>query len=172
LDAVSGDCGSDEATLRLAIRARQMRAERDYRLDNAAAALDVQLLKGQPEVPPTNPTAAIDDTSASIDSASSAGASPSAAVSALVPGNISASNRRAVSPFDDKDFHPLSSERAGAIARWVTEAPAPNTASGLGEGPRKRRKRPVKKMTAAVDGSGAAANVSVAVAAEGTSAAG
>jgi hypothetical protein len=153
LDAAGNDCGSDEATFRLAIRARQMRAERDYRLHNAAAALDVQLSKGQPEVPPTHPTAAIDDTSTSIDSASSRG-SPSAAVSAPVPGNISASNRRAVPSFDDKDFHPLSSERAGAIVRWVTEAPTPNTASGLGEGSRKRRKKPVKKMTAAVDGSG------------------
>lgn len=157
LDAVGDDRGSDEATLRLALRARQMRAERDSRLDNAAAALDVQFLKGQPEGALTNPTAVTDNTSTDID-AMSTEPSPSRSVptpeSGSGSGVIPPSNRRAAPPFDDKDFHPLSSERAGAIARWVNEAPPPNTVAGVGEGSRKRRRKPVKRG-AVVDGSGA-----------------
>ncbi|KAH6856915.1 hypothetical protein B0I37DRAFT_368788 [Chaetomium sp. MPI-CAGE-AT-0009] len=159
LDTVRDDSGSDEAALRLAIRARQLRAERNYRLDNAAAALDDQLIRGELGDPSTvrGDAAAVDSSGASI-ATNPAELPPSAPVSALGPesrsGALSASGRRAVPSFpsEDKDYHPLSSERAGAIARWVTEAPAPKTGTGVGEGSRKRRKKPAKK-TSAVDGS-------------------
>ncbi|KAK3292127.1 uncharacterized protein B0H64DRAFT_328810 [Chaetomium fimeti] len=156
VDTFSDDAGSDEAALRLAIRARQLRAERDYRLDNAAAALDAQLVRSELGNPTTAgaDAAAMDNTSAGVDTANPTALPPVFPVS----GAMSASGRRvAPSPAsDDKDYHLLASERAGAIARWVTEAPAPNTAAGVGEGSRKRRKKPAKK-TNAMDGSGASA---------------
>lgn len=46
LDALSDDRVTDESSFRLAIRARQLRAEHDYRLDNAVAALDAKLTRG------------------------------------------------------------------------------------------------------------------------------
>ncbi|EAQ88361.1 hypothetical protein CHGG_04980 [Chaetomium globosum CBS 148.51] len=143
---IDDDRRSDDAALRLAIRARQMRAERDYRVHNAALALDAQWLKGHLESPLTNPTAA-------IDAATSTGPPPPAPGS----GAMSATSRRGAMPppvADDKDFHPLSSQRAGAIARWVTHAPPPNTTPGGGDGTRKRRKKPVKKTTVVDSGGG------------------
>ncbi|KAH6631477.1 hypothetical protein F5144DRAFT_571247 [Chaetomium tenue] len=159
LSPVDDDSRSDDAALRLSIRARQMRAERDYRVHNAALALDAQWLKGQLESPPTNtnPTAA-------IDAAPPTELPPSRPVAAPGSGAMLAGGLRGAVPSfapEDRDFHPLSSQRAGAIARWVTQAPAPNAAAGVGEGSKKRRKRPVKKATVG-DGSGGGGGVVIA----------
>ncbi|KAK3688037.1 putative histidine kinase group protein [Podospora appendiculata] len=58
-DALGDDRVNDESSFRLAIRARQLRAERDYRLDNAVAALDAKLTRREQ-----------DPASASVDSSS------------------------------------------------------------------------------------------------------
>lgn len=153
VDTVGDDGGLEEATIRLAIRSRQLRAERVYRQYNALAALDAHLLQGQLEEPPTNPAAATGDTGASIDTPNPTEPPPPVPASAPGSGTMSAGSRRNTSsvPLSDKDFHPLSKERASAIARWVAEAPPPSAVPAQGEGGRRRRKKSVKK-TGSKDG--------------------
>lgn len=43
IDALGDDRIKDEASFRMAVKARQLRAENDYRLDNAVAAMDAKL---------------------------------------------------------------------------------------------------------------------------------
>lgn len=49
LDALNDERVTDESSFRLAIRARKLRAERDYQLDNIVAALDAKLTRHDPE---------------------------------------------------------------------------------------------------------------------------
>jgi hypothetical protein len=49
LEALADERVHDEASFSMAIRARQQRAERDYRLDNAVAALDAKLTRREIE---------------------------------------------------------------------------------------------------------------------------
>ncbi|KAL0471791.1 hypothetical protein QR685DRAFT_561494 [Neurospora intermedia] len=44
IDALGDDRIKDEASFRMAVKARQLRAENDYRLDNAVAAMDAKLI--------------------------------------------------------------------------------------------------------------------------------
>ncbi|KAH7631291.1 putative histidine kinase group protein [Sordaria sp. MPI-SDFR-AT-0083] len=46
IDALGDDRIKDEASFRMAVKARQLRAENDYRLDNAVAAMDAKLTTG------------------------------------------------------------------------------------------------------------------------------
>jgi hypothetical protein len=143
LDALADERVTDESSLRLAIRTRRQRAERDYRLDNAVAALDAKLMQCSPSASPNNAT---------VDATNSNG-KEAASTSPLTAAAPPANGRRPASSsvFDDGPAHPFSStERAIAIARWVLEAPPPSAGSstaagGGGEGLRKRRKKPVKK---------------------------
>ncbi|KAL2159484.1 hypothetical protein VTH06DRAFT_2489 [Thermothelomyces fergusii] len=192
LDALGDDRVTDEATLRLAIRARQLRAEHDYRLDNAAAALDAKLvgdelrddasaraLAGSPANPKASPadtTAADAPPAADNDGRPEAAApapsrpQPPPAASARAPALAStgaaptdARTRRRVQPAfpleGARDCHPIMSERASAIARWLTQAPPPSRVStepgagagggAGGGGMRKRRKKPADGRAAA-----------------------
>ncbi|KAK4034360.1 hypothetical protein C8A01DRAFT_49252 [Parachaetomium inaequale] len=127
-DALSDDRVTDESTLRLAIRGRQLRAEHDYRLDNAVAALDAKLVSTPPGGPGAVPTN---------------GSRPRPR--ATPPSSASAS-----AIFDDggRDYCLISTERASAIARWVAEAsPLSSSSTEPGDaGLRKRRKKPVRKL--------------------------
>ncbi|KAL2177058.1 uncharacterized protein P884DRAFT_269969 [Thermothelomyces heterothallicus CBS 202.75] len=112
LDALGDDRVTDESALRLAIRARQLRAEHDYRLDNAAAALDAKFLSGElrSEAPGsalggyhatskassmdatvTTPPAATDNDGSSEAITATDPQKPSAAASAPVPASSPAS---------------------------------------------------------------------------------
>ncbi|KAK3324345.1 putative histidine kinase group protein [Cercophora scortea] len=51
-DALGDDRVNDESSFRMAIRARQLRAERDYLLDNAVAALDAKLTRREQDPAP------------------------------------------------------------------------------------------------------------------------
>ncbi|AEO55567.1 hypothetical protein MYCTH_2049292 [Thermothelomyces thermophilus ATCC 42464] len=142
LDALGDDRVTDESTLRLAIRARQLRAEHDYRLDNAAAALDAKFLSSELRVPASSP----------------ASAAVSAGVGTTTISTSTSTRRRAQpsSQFDDgRDYYPISSERASAITRWVTQAPPPSRSTELGAGEggvRKRRKKPANRAVVGVVG--------------------
>lgn len=148
-DALGDDRVTDESTLRLAIRARQLRAEHDSRHDNAIAALDVKL--------------AHDELPAGVAGSAPAANNLAVATAPIITKNITA--RRGAgppkSPVNEggRDYYPISSERASAIAKWVTLAPplssrssnSRSSSTGLGagegeEGLRKRRKKPVKKV--------------------------
>ncbi|KAK4158032.1 hypothetical protein C8A00DRAFT_39592 [Chaetomidium leptoderma] len=113
LDAIGDDRVTDGSSLRLAIRARQLRAEHDYRLDNAVAALDAKLMRqlnGRRRATPSS------------------------------------------SVLDEGRDYPITTERASAIARWVMEALPPSAGDSAGDGLRKRRKKPVKKVAADASG--------------------
>ena len=147
IDALGDDRVGDEESFRLAIRARQLRAERDYRLDSAVAALDARLMKrgidgGAPSE--AGPAAAAGAKPKALPAASGTGAGDSAT-------KQNAAMRRWAA--EEKDY-PISTERATAVARWVIEAPpnAGSTPGGEG-GVRKRKKKPVKKAIGSGSGS-------------------
>ncbi|KAK3306488.1 uncharacterized protein B0T15DRAFT_142482 [Chaetomium strumarium] len=145
LDALVDDRVTDESSLRLAIRTRQLRAEHDYRLDNAVAELDAKLMRSGALGPP-GPSPSANPTPAATNSNGKQAVTSPLTTATAPPAN----GRRAASSsvFDEGRDYPISSERASAIARWVLEAPPPSagsSAGGGGEGLRKRRKKPVKK---------------------------
>ncbi|KAK4121652.1 hypothetical protein N657DRAFT_673428 [Parathielavia appendiculata] len=90
LDALADDRETDESSLRVAIRARQLRAEHDYRLDNAVAALDAKLMRDE-LTSRTDPTAAADDSRMSIPSPDNAARAPPAPAPAVSANGISTS---------------------------------------------------------------------------------
>ncbi|AEO67177.1 uncharacterized protein THITE_2144602 [Thermothielavioides terrestris NRRL 8126] len=153
LDALGDDRVNDETSLRLAIRARQLRAEHDYRINNAAAALEAKFeakfargAASSGKKTPANDQPA--PTTAAATTATPGPRRPAAAPSAWA--------------WDDVRDYPIASDRAAAIARWVLEAPPPSAGGGGGGGdgdgdaPRRRRKKPAQK-TAAAGAAGAAA---------------
>lgn len=166
VDALGDDRVSDEPSFHLAIRARQLRAERDYHLDNAVAAFDAKLARGELDALQTG--AATDNpalpnaASTAVTAAAASGTEPqpepqpqaltrtgSTAKTTPLPPTPSTPRSRAA--LDDSRDYPISTERASAVARWVLEAPLPSAASGgggaaAGDGlARKRKKKPVKK---------------------------
>ncbi|KAL2152982.1 hypothetical protein VTH82DRAFT_4137 [Thermothelomyces myriococcoides] len=206
LDALGDDRVTDESTLRLAIRARQIHAEHDYRLDDAAAGLDSKFVSGEllhgdsptgtltgyhatpkadsvdaaatdaPEATTDNDggneaTAAVTSNNPPKPSTPTASTGATSTTTTTTTGTIrrraqQQSSPPSSSPFDDgRDHHyPIMSERASAIARWVTQAPPPSPLSrsrssteppGVGEGGggmmmiRKRRKKKPAGKTAA-----------------------
>jgi len=180
LDALGDDRVNDEASFRLAIRARQMRAERDYRLDNAVAALDAQLTSREPESPSANGSAsgksnasALESAAADIAPVSGSGATPKSGAgpsgsSALARTNSGSGNSKgsgAAKPgtanggaggnssrrwSDDAKDYPILTDRAMAVSRWVLDAP-PNAGSASGGTDGARRR---KKKGAAVKRAG------------------
>ncbi|KAK4235042.1 hypothetical protein C8A03DRAFT_18157 [Achaetomium macrosporum] len=172
LDALGDDRVTDESSLRLAIRARQLRAQHDYRLDNAVAALDAKLARGgalgpSPAVDSAS-SAASTEAAASSEAAATNGngngdtkASPKSSQTVAPAGQVNNGRRSQSSGFDEGRDYPISTERASAIARWVLEAPPPSAGSSAGgEGVRKRRKKPVKKGAVVTTASaGASASV-------------
>ncbi|GAB1318651.1 Histidine kinase group protein [Madurella fahalii] len=172
VDALGDDRVNDESTFHLAIRARQLRAERDYRLDNAVAALDAKLARGELDAPRaaasvnnlTQPNAADATATATATATAASETEPhpqpqpqpqalihtgSTATATPLPPTPSTPRSRAA--FDDGRDYPISTERASAVARWVLEAPLPSAGSGAGGAAagdgaaRKRKKKPVKK---------------------------
>ncbi|KAK0641667.1 hypothetical protein B0T16DRAFT_393914 [Cercophora newfieldiana] len=139
IDALSDDRVGDEASFQRAVKARQLRAERDYRLDVAAHELDAQITRRQIE---GSATAESPKLITGPDSPVSE--APNGSESATTSKELATTAHRRWAA-DDKDY-PISSERATAIARWVMEAP-PNAGSsgGGGEGARKRKKKPTRK---------------------------
>ena len=155
----------DDLTFRAAVRARQMRAEEDYRLNEAVAALDAKLMAQelghdasaeQPAVATTHPTTAAAAAAAATATPAQTQpppASPQAkdvqAPAATTPTTATPATATAAPPapgprrwaVDDGREYPILTERAGAVARWVREAP-PNAGSVEGgAGPERRRRR-------------------------------
>ncbi|KAK0717969.1 hypothetical protein B0T26DRAFT_645448 [Lasiosphaeria miniovina] len=180
LDAIESE-RANEDSFRLAIRARQLQAERDYRLDNAVASLDARLMRreiaeGRPaeqvrgpgisaiNVPADLLTNALSgnpvEDKADPGTLKTAGAAESKPITRTSSsgtngtktsanggggGAASAPPRRWA--HDDGRDNPMTTDRAAAVARWVSEAPAQG-GSSLGanaDGARKRKKKPVKR---------------------------
>ncbi|KAL2015314.1 hypothetical protein VTK56DRAFT_5807 [Thermocarpiscus australiensis] len=80
LDSLGDDRVNDESSLRLAIRARQLRAEHDYRLDKVVAALDAKIARGEVHDPlfhlPYNKTKATDPVCTPSSNAPASGGPP------------------------------------------------------------------------------------------------
>ncbi|KAK4097820.1 hypothetical protein N658DRAFT_433245 [Parathielavia hyrcaniae] len=156
-DALADDRETDESSLRLAIRARQLRAEHDYRLDNAVAALDAKLMRSEL-------SSRADSTASADDSSLQANGTTTAATTTHRKPQHTTTTTPSPSAVSDeaRDFLPpavSSTERASAIARWVVEAPPPSADAGAGAGAggervRRRRRKPVRKILA-VGGGGA-----------------
>jgi len=152
---------TDDPAVRMAIRGRQLRAEQDYRLDTAVSAYDTALTRAAIEE-------VVDDTARSSPSRSTGTAAPtieagpaSSAVGTSTkshgkPGTpllaIAANaRRRATQPAVSEQEREMLvlTDRASAIARWVMEVPPLSMDSSAGDGPRKRRKKLVKKAAGA-----------------------
>ena len=141
LDVLDDERDSDDIAFRASMRARQLRAEEDYRLNEAVAALDAKLMTQDLDhdtsaaSKPTTPGTPMSSASFDDNTAPTATATPATGV----PGP----RRWAV---DDGKEYPMLSERSGAVARWVREAP-PHAGAADGEagGARRRKKRPVGK---------------------------
>ncbi|KAL2258066.1 hypothetical protein VTK26DRAFT_8771 [Humicola hyalothermophila] len=180
LDALTDERVSDESALRLAIRARQLRAEHDYRLDGIVTALDAKLARRELESflaansassprlaasPGPNPTStgtpspiAVAPPFTSADTSSGAAAIANGTTGAKKPvtptstrprpGNLPTAAEEAAVP---RDHYPISTDRATVIARWVLEAPPPNSVdssgdgAGMGVGKRRRKTTAAKK---------------------------
>lgn len=171
LETPGDDRTAEEPFLCLAIRARQLRAERDYRLDSAVNALDAKLLRQALTGPsndttPPNPAGATPTTAPQAIKAEPAPLPSATTVSSnktpakfpsRAPAAAAATRRRATqAPIADEGReYPPASDRASIIARWVCEAPPPSAGDGSGgEGVRKRRKKPVKKTVGGLAGLG------------------
>ncbi|KAK5658282.1 hypothetical protein OQA88_2257 [Cercophora sp. LCS_1] len=158
LEALGDDRVGDEESFRQAVRARQLRAERDYHLDNAVHALDNQL--GQKagggsqkaiEAPRSGTASPEDPTSASEGSADSTvgnGKAPSRANGSTSNGNGATPRPSAHRRWNPDDAYPIMTDRAMAVSRWVNEAPANAGVSSL-EGGKRRKKKPVKRRAGA-----------------------
>ncbi|KAK3353282.1 putative histidine kinase group protein [Lasiosphaeria hispida] len=172
LGALNDDRVSDESSFRQAIRAHQLRAERDYRLDNAVAALDAKLTRHEldgPDTPKMIEASAVGEipeggsspASGHVDSEAlvrttngtkpppptSPGNSIHPASTPTPPSSGSATGTntpgsRRWTAGDEKEYS-ISTERATAVARWVVNAP-PNGFLGL-DGARRKKKKGVKK---------------------------
>jgi hypothetical protein len=124
LDALSDDRVTDESSFRLAIRARQLRAEHDYRLDNAVAALNTKLARASLE---EGPATADDDNPSSItsptDTASPAAPNPSPAHANGSGGGVDVNTAKSAAPPQPTPAQPPPPPRA--------PAPAPNPAQSM-----------------------------------------
>ncbi|KAK0620416.1 hypothetical protein B0T14DRAFT_231746 [Immersiella caudata] len=136
MEALSDDRVGDEASFQRAVKARQLRAERDYRLDIAAHELDAKMTRNRTDGSPKLITGS--DSPMSEEPVGSGTAAADKISAALGATQVGSARRWAM---DDKDY-PIASERATSVARWVIEAP-PH--AGGGEGARKRKKKPGKK---------------------------
>ena len=164
LDALNDERVTDGPSLRLAIRARQLRAEHDYRLDNAVAALDAKLTRRELDSPsddsPSSPTGAASSSNPNAATTSDAPPQPStpptddsptspivangtgrkkpASTSTAATQTTTPTRPRLTAPTDEpaaRDPYPISTGRAAAIARWVLEVPSPSGAVANGDGP-------------------------------------
>ncbi|KAK3361122.1 putative histidine kinase group protein [Lasiosphaeria ovina] len=179
LDAIESE-RANEDSFRLAIRARQLQAERDYHLDNAVASLDSRLMRreiaeGRPAEQVRGPGISVIDVPADLlanalsgkpveDNADpgtliTAGAAESKPITqtsssgtnstktlANGGGGVASAPPRRWAHDDGRDNY-MATDRAAAVARWVSEAPA-RAGSSLGanaDGTRKRKKKPVKR---------------------------
>jgi hypothetical protein len=154
LEALEDDRVTDEASFRAAIRARQRRAELDYRIDNAINTLDSKPQELGDETPTADAKPTAGKTKTGGDAVTGhcnalVRAQGDGAVGDKRNGNGSAKTATAAVntgarrwAVDDGREYPILTERAAAVARWVCEAPA-NAGSGNSGG--KRKKRPAKK---------------------------
>ena len=163
---------TDDPAVRMAIRARQLRAEHDYRLDTAVSDFDTALTRVAieelvDETARSSPSGSTDTAAPTIEAgpASSAvgtsiGNATSNTNSHGKPGTpslaVAANARRRATQLpaskEEREMLVLT-DRASAIARWVMEVPPLSMGSSAGDGPRKRRKKPVKKAAGALGSS-------------------
>ena len=177
LEALGDDRVVDDLSLHQAIRARQIRAERDYCLDNAVAALDAKFTRheheallaadspkstttvethdgdeaaGAPHADPEAFTRTTSNRSSTNGSKSTLSDNGTTASSSTTPAHR---GQRRWAMDDGSDF-PILTDRAAAVTQWVLEAP-PN--AGLGSAvdgaARKRRKKPARKGIGLYDAS-------------------
>lgn len=135
---------ADEPAVRMAIRERQMRAQRGYHVDRTVASMDPELTGYDLEEPlagahgpgtTTSPTA--------LAQASSPAQDPSTTPPENRPKH---QQQQTITPIPGLDQPPsYLIDRANRIARWVNQAP---TGAGGGEGGTRRRKK--KKGSATV----------------------
>lgn len=153
LDALGDDRIKDEASFRMAVKARQLRAENDYRLDNAVAAMDAKLtdrdfeslaLEAAPSKDSTTAVTKATNESKPISKTTNAnGSTSSTALTRTTSTANGAANMNGVTKnptsttnggtqpaqnirrwsVDDGKEYPISTDRASAVARWVLEAP-------------------------------------------------
>lgn len=165
MDTLGDERVKDEESFRRALRARQLRAQKDYKLDIAVAGFsDIMARQQQLQLTDGTPSSAAADEAegtelatngngttadASSDSVTADGSSAS-----ITDGNNEAATSARHQLQDNDIDYPISTDRAMAISRWVLEAP-PNAGIAPGEGgAKKRKKKPGKKKsgTAAVGG--------------------
>ena len=170
-DSLGDERANDEASFRLAIRARQIRAERDYQLDNAVAALDAKIMKEEIQrekmlaeeagksagvVAPNGFAKSLDAPSGIVattaitsgkDGGSCAGPKHGPkCVGNCAHGNVNPNTARPTRrPLDEKDLM-YSTDRANAVTEWLLRAP-PN--AGGSDAARRRKKKPVRKAAPA-----------------------
>ncbi|KAK3897604.1 hypothetical protein C8A05DRAFT_38838 [Staphylotrichum tortipilum] len=163
--ATAADRLTDEDfSLRMAIRARRLRAEHDYRLDSVVAAMDATILRANQGPPDAAASPATTDALAALTTTNGGRSNTPAKPVPKPPSHNAQTNgytrRRPAqaSHYSDEGRDGAASDRALAIARWVLHAPLPNAAGGgAGEGGlRKRRKKTLKKAGGG-GGSGAGA---------------
>ncbi|KAK4454272.1 putative histidine kinase [Podospora aff. communis PSN243] len=151
MEALSDDRVGDEASFQRAVKARQLRAEREYRLDIAAHKLDAQIARDRADGPPKlltgseSPASDDQNDTGTAASRNSNEAGTAASQSSTAPTVTAVAPARRWAP-EDKDY-PIASDRAAAIAHWVIEAPPHAGAASGGEGARKRKKKPAKKAS-------------------------
>ncbi len=155
---------TDDPAVRTAIQSRQLQAEHDYRAETAVSAFDATLARVADlvddmadSISDSNPSGGAGNAPITIE------AGPASSALGASIGNIAGSKKSHAKPVtvavapnaqpggtqsaiteDGREILVLS-DRASAIARWVMEVPLPSIGPGVGDGPRKRRKKPVKK---------------------------
>ncbi|KAK3398429.1 putative histidine kinase group protein [Sordaria brevicollis] len=163
LDALGDDRIKDEASFRMAVKARQLRAENDYRLDNAVAAMDAKLTGRDfdalaleaPPSPKDTATATNGSLSTALTHNTSTANGTTGTNGVNKPSTGTTNGGTTAQPqqnirrwsVDDGKEYPISTDRASAIARWVLEAPPVTSAGGDGAAARRRKKKVVSKRT-------------------------
>jgi hypothetical protein len=139
LDALGDDRVTDESSFRLAIRARQLRAEHDYRLENAVAALDAKLLRGELGTP-GGPAATAEDSPSSITphnaspTSAAAGAPSASALAASTNGTSTAAKPTASSPGAGPAQGPKTATAPGQVANNPRRTVRPTSSSVFDDG--------------------------------------
>ncbi|KAK4456749.1 hypothetical protein QBC42DRAFT_280653 [Cladorrhinum samala] len=183
MDTLGDERVKDEESFRRALRARQLRAQKDYKLDIAVAGFSnimarqqqqqqqlqlqhqqqLQLADGTPDSAAAIAADADGTESATNGHGAAADGSPdtvkaNGSSASIADGNSEAAALARHQLHQDNDMdYPISTDRAMAVSRWVLEAP-PNAGIAPGEGgAKKRKKKPAKKQSGAAVGSGDAA---------------
>ena len=174
LDSLTDERVTDESSFRLAILARKLRAERDYRVDQVAVTLDANLIRRELEGPPPADSDASPETTtekwaagAETIAKSSDPNSPTEATNGnsktastelvVIPSSSNSgassraptpatSSRRSADDAAVRDY-PIPTDRAMAVTRWILDAPPNAGVESNGDGQKRKKKRPASKTS-------------------------